>query len=437
MTLPEDLFHFVWKYRLYHAAQLSTVSKKTLVILDTGYHNRDAGPDFIAARLRIGETEWAGNIEIHVRASEWDAHKHDCDKAYNNVILHVVYEDDKVICREDGTYPETLVLKPLISQNILSKYRELMSGMYWIPCEKLIDRVPDFHRSQWLSRLLIERLEHKVSAIYELLTQQRGSWEDACYLWAARSFGFKVNALAFEQLARMLPQTLLAKHKHSPQAVESLFFGQAGLLEGPVFSDPYPRKLQQEYRYLRDLHSLVPMDASVWKFMRTRPGNFPSVRIAQFAALYLRSVHLFSAVIGAQDVAKLKALFTELPVDPYWTQHYRFDSPSSRHSSQLGTRSVDNLLINMVSGILFAYGKYIGKEAYIYRAVALLESLKAESNSVLTRFSVLGIQAGQAAESQALLQMKSFYCDKKRCLECGMGLQLIKYNDDQADSFVF
>ncbi|GGC47475.1 hypothetical protein GCM10011386_44510 [Parapedobacter defluvii] len=429
MTLPEDLFHFIWKYRLFQTTQLVTVSKKALTILDTGCHNRDAGPDFIAARLRIGETEWAGNIEIHVRASEWDIHKHDRDRAYNNVILHVVYEYDKIICREDGTFPETLVLKPLIPSYILSKYRELMSGMYWIPCEKLIHRVPDIHRSQWLSRLLIERLEQKVSAIYALLTQQRGSWEDTCYLWAARSFGFKVNTQAFEQLARILPQTILAKHKQDPQAIESLFFGQAGLLEETEFSDVYPRKLQQEYRYLRQLYSLIPMDASIWKFLRTRPSNFPSIRIAQFAALCLRSAHLFSELIDAHDISKIKSLFTELPVNPYWKRHYRFDGLSSEHGCQLGSESVNNLLINMVSGILFAYGKYIGKETYLYRAIMLLESLGVEKNAVLTRFSAIGIKASQAAESQALLQMKSFYCDKKRCLECGMGLQLIKYKE--------
>jgi len=429
MTLPEDILHFVWKYRLYHARQLVTVSKKTLVVLDTGYQNHHAGPDFIAARIRIGDTEWAGSVEIHAHASAWDAHRHNRDKAYNNVILHVVYEDDKVICREDGTFPETLVLKPLIPKQILSKHRELMSGMYWIPCEKLIHQVPAFHRSQWLSRLLIERLEQKVSVFYGLLAQQQGSWEDTCYLWAARSFGFKINAQPFEQLARNLPLAVLAKHRHRPLAIESLFFGQAGLLESSTFADIYPQKLQQEYRHLRQLHTLTPMDASSWKFLRTRPSNFPTMRIAQFTALYLRSTHLFSTLIDAQNVDLLKALFEELPVNPYWNNHYRFDVPSPGHGCQLGRQSIDNLLINMVSGILFAYGKYIGKELYIYRAIALLERLKAERNSVLTRFSALGVQAEQAAESQALLQMKSFYCDNKRCLECGMGLQLIKHNE--------
>lgn len=429
MTLSEDILHFVWKYRLYDMQRVSTVSGKTLNIVDTGRHNHDAGADFLAARVVIADVEWAGNVEIHIRASDWERHRHHKDKAYNCVIVHVVYEYDKAVYREDGTLLETLELKSLIPAHILPKYRELMSGMYWIPCEKRIHRTSPFHLSQWLSRLLVERFEYRVSAIYSLLAQQRGSWEDTCYIWMARSFGFKVNAQAFEQLARSVPQSVLAKHKHNSLAIEALLFGQAGMLQDIDFEDDYPRKLQGEYEYLRKLHSLRPIDASVWKFMRTRPGNFPSVRIAQFAALCKRSVHLFSTIVDASEPHILKGLFDDLPINPYWQERYRFDSPLARHGCQLGARSVDTLLINSIAGILFAYGKYIGKEMYIYKAISLLESLKTEENAVLKRFSALGIQARQAAESQALLQMKAFYCDKKKCLDCGVGLQLIKHNE--------
>ncbi len=429
MTLPEDILHFVWKYRLYPVQPLLTASGKPLLILNTGYHNHDAGPDFLAARIRIGDTEWAGNVEIHVPASDWYAHGHQRDKAYNNVILHVVYESDRTIYREDGTLLETLVLKPLIPIHVLPRYRELMSGMHWIPCERHIHLVSAFHRSQWLSRLAVERLETKVAAIFELLAKQQGSWQDTCYIWAARGFGFKINAHAFEQLARAVPLTLIAKYRCRSLAVEALFFGQAGLLENIRFSDAYARELQAEFRHLRKLHTLRPMDASIWRFMRTRPGNFPTIRIAQFAALCLRSVYLFSAIVEAQDLNELKSLFAELPVDRYWERRYRFEVASSPHGKQLGSRSIDNLLINVVSGILFAYGKYIGKEVYIYRATALMEGLKTEDNSILKRFSELGVHAEHAAESQALLQMKTFYCDKKRCLECGVGLQLIKHSE--------
>ncbi|MBK1439276.1 DUF2851 family protein [Parapedobacter sp. ISTM3] len=438
MTLPEDILHFVWRYRLYSTRHVLTVSGKTVTVLDAGMYNRDAGPDFLGARIRIGDTEWAGNVEIHVRASDWDVHRHQFDRAYNNVILHVVYEYDRPIKREDGIPPETLELGPLVPENILGRYRELMAGRHWIPCERRIHAVPSFQLSQWLSRLVIERLERRVSAVFDLLTQQKGDWEETCYIWMARSFGFKVNAQAFEQLARSLPRGIVAKHKDHPAAVEALFFGQAGMLERVNFSDDYPRMLQQEYGYLRKLHALTPVDATVWKFMRIRPANFPTMRIAQFAALCQYAVHLFSAIIDNKEVAVLKAWFDKLPVHPYWQRHYRFDTPAPAHSNQLGAQAIDVLLINAITGILFAYGKYIGKEAYLYRAIVLLEHLKAEDNAVIRRFSALGVHAEQAADSQALLQMKAYYCDRKKCLDCGVGLQLIKtMRDGKADSSLF
>ncbi|SFC60412.1 Protein of unknown function [Parapedobacter composti] len=426
MALPEDMLHFVWKYRLYCTQGLHTDSGKSVVVLETGIHNHDAGPDFVAARIRIDGTEWVGNVEIHVNSSDWNKHGHQYDRAYNNVVLHVVYEHDGVITRQDGTVPETLELKSLIPVHVLSRYEELMRGLHWIPCERLIRTVPTLNRSQWLSRLLIERFEHRVTAIFDLLTRQRGNWEETCYIWLARSFGFKVNAQAFEQLARSLPQVVLGKYKGRAMAIEALFFGQAGMLENVVFNDTYPRELQREYRYLRKLHGLSPMDVSAWKYMRTRPGNFPTLRIAQFAALCLRSTRLFSAIIDTEAVNALKNWFEDLPIASYWYEHYRFDGVARPHSVQLGKRSIDMLLINTIAGILFAYGKYIGNETYIYRAITLLENLKAEDNAIIRRFSALGVQAGQAAESQALLQMKTYYCDKRKCLDCGMGLQLIK-----------
>lgn len=427
MTLSEDILHFVWKYRLFTREQLYTLSGKTVGVLQTGTHNHNAGPDFLEARVVLGEVEWGGSVEIHIRSSDWERHRHHLDQAYNNVVLHVVYEYDRPAYREDGTLLETLELKQRIPESVLPRYRELMSGMWWIPCEKQIHLVEPFRVSQWLSRLLMERLEHRIEAINRLLDQQRGSWEDVCYIWMARSFGFKVNADAFEQLARSLPQSIIAKHRHSPLAVEALFFGQAGLLDGVSFEDAYPQALQREYGHLRRLHGLRPVSGAGWRFMRTRPGNFPTIRIAQFAALCLRSTQLFAAITGAAATKTLKTFFDDLPVNPYWLTHYRFDRLSPRHGSQLGGSSVDTLLINAIAGIIFAYGKYIGKETYLYRAVALLETLKAENNAVIKRFSALGITAEQAAESQALLQMKAFYCDRKKCLDCGIGLQLIKH----------
>ena len=233
MTFSEELLHFIWKYRLFDGHDLRTRSGKTLRLAHMGTHSHDAGPDFIAARMVIDGVEWGGNVEIHVKASAWDHHRHHQDEAYNNVILHVVYEYDKSVYRKDGTSPETLELKQRIPASILPRYRELMSGMWWIPCEKRIHSVPSFHLSLWLSRLLMERFEHKKSAIYTMLGQHHGGWEDTCYLWMARSFGFKVNADAFEQLARSLPLSIIAKYAHRPLAVEALFFRAGGPI-GPA-----------------------------------------------------------------------------------------------------------------------------------------------------------------------------------------------------------
>lgn len=245
----------------------------------------------------------------------------------------------------------------------------------------------------------------------------------------ARSFGFHVNTPVFEQLARVLPQGIVAKYRQRPLAVEALFFGQAGMLEGIDAPDEYTAALQKEYAYLRKLHALSPLVGAQWKFMRTRPGNFPSMRIAQFAAFCLRSSHGFAAILDAATHEELAFLFKKLPVNDYWLNHYRLGIRSGMHSNQLGKRSVDTLLINAVAVILFAYGKYINKEMYIYRAISLLESLKPEDNAIIRRFSALGIQAKQAAESQALLQMKAFYCDRKKCLDCGIGLEVIKHKE--------
>jgi len=426
MTLPEDLLHFIWKYRLYQTQKPVTVSGKPLAILYTGMHNNHAGPDFRSAKIRIGTTEWAGNVEIHWRSSDWNTHRHDHDLAYNNVILHVVYEHDKDVRRIDGTTPEVLELKPLISEFMLQRYQQMMNGMSWIPCERHIDVISPLTISQWLSRLLIERFEHRVNDVLDLLEQQQGNWDETCYLWMARCFGFSINAPAFEQLARSVPQAILTKYQQRSLALEAIFFGQAGMLEGTGPVDEYTAALRNEYAYRQKLHVLSPPPGLPWRFMRTRPGNFPSMRIAQFVAFYARSPYSFATIRDAPTSVELKAMFQQLPVHEYWRRHYRIGKRSATHSNQLGERSIQTLLINAVAVILFAFGKYINEETYIYRAVSLLETLKPEDNAIIRRFSTFGIHARQAAESQALLQMKAFYCDRKKCLDCSIGLAVIK-----------
>jgi len=427
MSFAEDFLHYLWKFRLFEQLDLRTLSGEALEIINIGFYNKNSGPDFEQAKIRVGETIWAGNVEMHLHSSDWDKHKHAGDKAYNNVILHVVHVYDKAVFRNDGTEIQTLDLNKLIPPEIEFRYRELMQNMNWIPCEKRIAGVDDFHIKSWLARVLIERLEEKSKIVNDVLAKYKGSWDDAFYVMLARNFGFKTNALPFELLAGSLPQQILARHKNNNLQIEALIFGQAGFLNGKM-DDKYAQTIQQEYFYLSKKYNLKPLDRFIWKFLRLRPQNFPTIRLAQFAALIIKSNHLFSKVIEIKDVKEIKDMFTDLPVDNYWKTHFRFDKETNLISAQIGEEAVNNILLNTISLFLYSYGKQMGKEYYINRALGLLENLPAEINQVIRRFTDLGIKSYKADSSQALLQLKKYYCDQKKCLNCGIGIKLINKN---------
>jgi hypothetical protein len=329
--------------------------------------------------------------------------------------------------REDGTVPETLVLKPLIEEKILSKHKEIKHNMHWIPCERLIGKIDSFYINHWLSGVLVERLVQKSERVFHLLDQYHGNWEEVCYIIAARSFGFKINSEAFEILARSLPQGLIAKNKNNKLAIEALLFGQSGMLNDHDSKEKYPTLLKKEYEYLKKLYSLKEMDKHIWKFLRMRPAGFPTMRIAQFAALCYSSSHLFSKIIQTEDLSLHPKWLSELPVNEYWKMHYHFKSETERpHGNQLGKQAINSILLNTVAVMLFAYGQFIGNEVYNQRAIKLLESIESEQNSIVSRFGDLGIKSENAAHSQALIHLKTIYCDEKRCLECEVGLQIIK-----------
>lgn len=427
MTFSEDLLQFIWKHRLFMRQNLQTASGKTLRIHTTGKHNTHSGPDFEAANLSIGDVEWFGNIEIHISSSDWELHRHQYDKAYNNVILHVVFEHDREIKREDGTIPETLILNPLIKENTLLKYKEMMGNVHWIPCERLIDRVDSFYVNHWLSGVVIERLVEKSRAVLKLLDQYQGNWEEVCYITTARSFGFKTNSDAFEMLARSLPQSLIAKNKENKTTIEALLFGQSGLLDGFETDEEYPLLLRKEYDYFKRAYSLKKMDKHHWRFLRMRPAGFPSMRIAQFAALCYKSTHLFAKIIETEELTLHFELLSELAVSEFWKTHFHFKSKTEKpHSNQLGKQAINSIVLNTISVLLFSYGRFIGKEKYIDRAVKLLESLPPEQNSIIKQFDALGVKSENAVHSQALIHLKTIYCDQKRCLDCEVGLQIIK-----------
>jgi hypothetical protein len=427
MSFPEDFLHYLWKFRLFEQKNLKTISGEVLEIISTGFHNKDSGPDFEQAKMRIGETVWVGNVEIHIQSSDWDKHKHSLDAAYNNVILHVVYTYDKAVFRNDGSEIQTLDLNKRIPKEIEFHYRELMQNINWIPCEKLISGVDNLYIKHWLERVLIERLEEKSKIVNAILVKYKGSWDDAFYVMMANNFGFKTNALPFELLAASLPQQILAKHKHNKLQIEALIFGQAGILNGKL-SDKYAQAIQKEYLYLRKKYNLKSLDQFIWKFLRLRPQNFPTIRLAQFAALILKSNHLFSRVVEIQDFKEIANMFTDLPVNSYWKTHFRFDKETKSFSAQMGEEAINNILLNTVSLFLYSYGKQMGNEYYINKALGILENLPAEINQVTRRFNSIGIKYDKADSSQALLQLKKYYCDQKKCLNCGIGIKLINRN---------
>ncbi len=422
--MQESFLHFIWRWRRFDANNLCSTQGRPIEILHPGEWNHDAGPDFFNARLRIGDTMWAGNVELHVRASEWNAHRHSEDTAYDNVVLHVVLEEDQPIVRPNGERIPCLTLQGRIPPQILENYQRLDQDRAWIPCQNFMQNTPDIVRLNWLDRMLVERLEHKITHIQEILYSTGNHWEETFYRILARSFGLKVNVEPFETLARALPLNILTRHKHELKQMEALLFGQAGLLEG-AFEEKHPRALAKEYHFLRHKYGLTPMEASQWKFLRLRPANFPTVRLAQFAALLHRSVHLFSQILEVETIRELEHLF-EVHPDGYWVDHFQFDRPSSNRPKNLGRDFIHLIIINAVVPILFHWGKTKKQEVYAKRALQLLEELPAESNTILQEWSTLGFSVKNAYQSQALIHLKTQWCDQKRCLECAIGNVILK-----------
>ncbi len=437
--MQEEFLHHLWKFRLFNNNKLQTTNGEELQIINTGEPNSDSGPDFFNARIKIGKTTWAGNVEIHIHASDWELHKHQHDKAYDNVILHVVHEADIDLKRKNarpddavgrGEIIPTLELKNRIPKDVYGKYLQFRSSKDWIPCGKQLSWVDKFTLDNWLDRLLVERLERKSQPILDSLKQNKNNWEETFYQILARNFGLKVNSEPFEILARSLPYSVLAKHKNSLVQLEALLFGVAGLLE-KQFKDDYPKELQKEFKFLKQKFKLKPIDASLWKFMRLHPPNFPTIRISQLANLIYRSTHLFSKILETHNIASL----LQCETSAYWLTHYRFDRLSPLSSGRgaggevkrkrLGEESINNILINTIIPFLFIYGKEKGEEKFCDKALALLEKIESENNSIISKWAELGIHTKSAYETQALLQLKNEYCSKKRCLDCAVGAKLL------------
>ncbi len=422
--MTEELLHHLWKFRLFNQLGLLTITNEHIEILNVGEHNHDAGPDFFNSKIKIADTLWAGNVEVHIHASDWKKHAHQHDKSYDNIILHVVYHADEQIYRASGEAIPTLEIASRIASFYYQNYLKFKLSTDWIPCEKQIRMVPAIVLNATLDRLLVERLEEKSTVISRMLNVNKMNWEETFYQVLARNFGFKTNALPFELLAKSLPLLVLGKQKSSLLQIEALLFGQAGFLE-EHFQDRYPQQLQNEYVFLKQKFKLHPIENHLWKFLRLRPVNFPTVRIAQFAKLIYDSVHLFSKIMEAEELITLKQLLN-MEVSDYWKSHYLFDKTSAIRAKKLGDDSIQNLIINTIVPFLFVYGKARGEEIYVERALRLLEELEGENNSVINNWKSLNVPTERAYATQALLQLKNKYCDEKKCLHCSIGNYLLK-----------
>jgi hypothetical protein len=424
--MTEAFLHYIWQHQML-ADGLTTTDGQPVVCLRAGEKNSNAGPDFIGARIKIGDVEWAGDVEIHVRTSDWKAHRHSQDPAYNNILLHVVYDHDCEICMQNGKVPLTLELKPYLHPSIVANYDALMTPDVdsFVPCAKRLAAVAPYIVKSTLERLVMERLEAKSEMAHRMLDENRGGWEQACCQLLAHYYGGKVNALPFELLAKATDQRLLARWKDNSERVEAILMGQAGFLEG-YFEDEYPRKLQSDYESIGCGAGMVPIDRSLWKFHRLRPSSFPTIRISQFARFLSENPCPFSSFLGIVDVSELESRLNQR-ASSYWDTHYRFDALSSRTSvKRVGMSQAQMLIVNAWVPMLFLYGCLCGQQKYKDQAVNLLEGLPPEDNVIIRRWRHVGIQPASAAESQALLQLYNNYCVNRQCLECRIGYSILK-----------
>ena len=419
----EDFLHYIWKYKLFSTENLRTTLQETVVIINSGDHNFNSGSDFFNAKLNIGDQLWAGNVEIHIKSSDWYVHGHEKDSNYDNTILHVVWQHDVDVHRKDNSVIPTLELKDYTQKVVLDNYHQLFSSHdKWINCEGNIKDVDKFQLKNWLERLYIERLEEKSKFIEQLLVSSKNDWEAVLFKMLAKNFGLKVNGDAFFNLANKLEYTIVRKQSNNLNSLEALLLGQANLLEDEI-QDPYYINLQNEYSFLKSKFKLSNQIATPFQFFRLRPNNFPTIRIAQLAALFNKQQRLFSEIVSITDIQELYKVF-DISLNSFWKTHYSFTSQSKKSIKKLSKSFIDLLLINTIIPLKFIYLKSIGKlnESEILEAI---RKLKPEVNGIINKFDQLQISSKSALESQALLQLKNSYCIKQRCLECIVGKYLI------------
>lgn len=419
--MKEELLHAIWKLKRFSHNRLKTTRNEKIKIVDYGHHNFNAGPDFLNATIKIGKTTWVGHVEIHIKSTDWNKHKHQFDPNYNNVILHVVYEDDGGIISESGSTIPTLALKNRIDLSLLNRYHKFLINPDWVPCVKNIHQVDELKKTIYLQRLLIERLENKSEVISQYLKMTNNDWEYVCYKLLLKYLGLKVNQGAFEQLSIAAPYKLLSKNNQTLNRCEALLFGQAGMLNS---NDEYLSSLNKEYLFLKTKHKLVPMGGLEWRFARMRPSNFPSIRIAQLANIYYKNPKMFRNIIENPSIKSMLNLLS-VSTSSYWDTHYVPGKTSKYSKKMLGKQTAYSIIINAFVPLLFSYGKIKMIEKLKQIALEIYTQLPSEKNVIIDNWKKLGFNAGSAAETQALIQLKMQYCDRIKCLQCQIGQDIL------------
>lgn len=424
--MNESFLHYIWQLQYFNKKDLMTTENERVQITYPGTANSNSGPDFSNAKLNVADIEWAGNVEIHTVSSAWTAHGHQHDSAYDNVILHVVWQDDAPVFRSDGSRMPTLELQHRVDLNLIHRYRQLADNPSSTPCEKSFGSVNRIIKISMLDKAMMQRLETKAMQVTQLFFQAGKDWEELTYRLLAKNFGFKINGDPFLALALALPQRILLKHSDSLLQTEALLFGQAGFLDYAM-KDDYAKLLQREFHILSVKYSLEKdkLNFAVWKFMRMRPANFPTLRIAQFSALIHKNKNLFSRILDAKHIADVTAFF-DVSLSAYWHHHYRFGRATTQFSSSIGSDSVENIMINSIAPLLVAYGKYKEDQQFVDRAIAFLQAIPAESNKITKSWKAMGMDAHSAFDSQALIELNNNFCLKRNCLSCAIGAALLK-----------
>ncbi len=424
--MQEDFLHYLWRHKKFEVSNLKTSGNDTLSILSVGTHNLNSGPDFFNAQLKIDNQLWAGNVEIHLKSSDWYVHSHESDANYDNVILHVVWEHDTEVFRKNNSAIPTLELKHYVSKTALNNYEKLFSkSQKWINCENEFKNIDDFIIKNWLERLYLERLEIKAEVINTLLFESKNNWEAVLFKMLAKNFGLKVNGDAFLSMADSIDFTIIRKLQSSQNSLEALFFGQAGLLEEDI-QDAYYLMLVKDYQFLAHKFKLKNQTVMPVQFFRLRPPNFPTIRLSQLASLYHLSQNLFSKIIEIDTLNEFYELFG-LATSTYWESHYTFGKESKSLKKPLTKSFINLLLINTIIPIKFSYANKIG-QTIDNEVITLIQQIPSETNAIIDKFESLKPISASALQSQGLIQLKNEYCTKNKCLQCAIGSVILTGN---------